>query len=254
MTHPTLTTKPVEVSVVYYRAAYTPRDYQSPSDWATRLLIERSTAIKCPTVALQLAGAKKVQQVLAAPSNDDGLLQRFLPTEFHGSIKDIKASFKQIWPMDDSTDGVEAMRLAKEESDRFVLKPQREGGGNNIYKSAIPTALAEMDARDQERAGRHPNEEVVREREGYILMELIRPPVGVENVLVRAGDGKGVRTEIISELGIYGAALFRSSKGSKHVEMLVNTQAGHLLRTKGSTDDEGGVAVGFSVIDSPLLV
>lgn len=41
-----------------------------------RELLERSDAALCPSVAYQLAGAKKVQQDLAAP----GVLQRFLPS------------------------------------------------------------------------------------------------------------------------------------------------------------------------------
>lgn len=32
--------------------------------WQARLMIERSRAIKCPTVAYQLAGTKRVQQAL----------------------------------------------------------------------------------------------------------------------------------------------------------------------------------------------
>ena len=37
------------------------------AEWAGRAMIEVSDAIKCPTVAMQLTGAKKVQQALAAP-------------------------------------------------------------------------------------------------------------------------------------------------------------------------------------------
>ena len=39
-----------------------------------REMLERSTSAQCPSVAYQLAGAKKVQQDLAAP----GALERFL--------------------------------------------------------------------------------------------------------------------------------------------------------------------------------
>ena len=35
---------------------------------------------------------------------------------------------------------------------------------------------------------------------------------------------------------------------------IINKHAGHLLRTKLSGTDEGGVATGFSVVSSPLLV
>ena len=62
------------VAVAYSRAGYGPADYASDVEWAGRLLIERSSAIKCPTVAVHLAGAKKVQQRLAEP----GVLERYV--------------------------------------------------------------------------------------------------------------------------------------------------------------------------------
>lgn len=53
--------------MVYFRAGYTPNDYPTQKEWDGRLLIERSKAIKCPNISYHLAGAKKVQQVLANP-------------------------------------------------------------------------------------------------------------------------------------------------------------------------------------------
>ena len=35
--------------------------------------------------------------------------------------------------------------------------------------------------------------------------------------------------------------------------MLVNEEVGHLVRTKTSSSNEGGVAAGYAVLDSPLL-
>jgi hypothetical protein len=35
--------------------------------------------------------------------------------------------------------------------------------------------------------------------------------------------------------------------------VVLNKEAGHLLRTKVSNSDEGGVAAGFAVLDSPYL-
>jgi hypothetical protein len=43
-------------SVVYFRAGYAPGDYPSNKEWRARLLIEKSTAVKSPSVAMQLAG------------------------------------------------------------------------------------------------------------------------------------------------------------------------------------------------------
>lgn len=64
----------VAVSVVYFRAGYTPNDYPSEKEWEGRTTIERSRAIKCPSIAYHLVGTKKVQQTLAR----DGQLEKFI--------------------------------------------------------------------------------------------------------------------------------------------------------------------------------
>ena len=45
-----------------------------PQDWSLRLLLERSRAIKCPTIQYFLAGMKKVQQMVASP----GVVEQYL--------------------------------------------------------------------------------------------------------------------------------------------------------------------------------
>lgn len=47
---------------MYFRAGYTPTDYPGEAEWQARALVERSAAIKCPTLGYQLAGTKKVRQ------------------------------------------------------------------------------------------------------------------------------------------------------------------------------------------------
>lgn len=37
------------------------------------------------------------------------------------------------------------------------------------------------------------------------------------------------------------------------LQVLLNEEVGHLVRTKTSSSNEGGVAAGFAVLDSPLL-
>ncbi|BGP26227.1 Glutathione synthetase [Rhodotorula toruloides] len=250
---------PIEISLVYYRTAYAPTDYYTPAEWDTRLLIERSRAIKCPSVGMQLAGAKKVQEVLASHPES---LERFVCTEKERD--ELRRTFSELYPMDDSELGRAALRRAYTEPERFVLKPQREGGGNNIYRGDIPPfldRLAEEDKRrgieeqkDAEARGEGV-EAQPRGREGYILMSLIEPPKGMEQILVKAGEDKGRRADVVSELGVYGIVLLRENldEAGAPPEVLVNETVGHLLRTKGRESDEGGVAVGFSVIDSPLL-
>lgn len=234
-----------EIAVVYYRAGYTPTDYPTKEQWSTRLMLERSNAIKCPSLALQLAGAKKVQQVLAEP----GMLEDFLlrgdgKAQFSSQdVDDLRRTFTGLYPMDDTKMGKEAYRLAMEEPHKFVLKPQREGGGNNIYRENIPSFLRQLEATPTA-PGEPPK------KEGYILMSLIEPPQGLRNLLVKGGSLTANEGEVVSELGVYGIALF----SDKDAGCVVNRGAGTLLRTKGRESDEGGVAVGYSVVDSVVLV
>lgn len=232
---------PIEISVVYFRAGYSPSDYPSDGAWLARHIMERSLAIKCPTIALQLAGAKKVQQVLAEPQ----VLERFVGPDSDA----LRSTFTQLWPMDRSALGQEAVSLARRSPEKYVLKPQREGGSNNIYKTDIPPALDFMEQRDAERAKRGEDSSVA-EREAYILMSLIQTPQHRGALMLRAGQGDtaSLVTDTVSELGMYGTVLFGDN------EVLSEHSDGFLLRTKGSDSNEGGVAVGYSVIDTPLLV
>ena len=84
-------------------------------------------------------------------------------------------------------------------------------------------------------------------------MELIVPPEGVRNMVVRNGEVS--EGDVIGELGVYGVVLWDAAKGNKSGEGIkVNKEAGWLLRTKGSESEEGGVAAGFGSVDSVVLV
>lgn len=239
----------VEISVVYFRAGYTPVDYPTPAHYDTRYLLESSRAIQCPSIQLQLAGGKKVQQVLTNPGVLEGLLcdeARWGTVVF--SRKDIDAlrsSWMGMWGLDEDVDTPpdapqlpesSGVRKARALASSLVLKPQREGGGNNIYKDAIPAFLDTLPPV---------------EREAWIAMELIAAPEGLGNFLVRAGGGtdSAVKTDVVSELGIFGWALLSGKDGAVREK-----EVGWLVRTKGKDSNEGGVATGFSVLDSLLLV
>ena len=53
-----------EVAIVYYRSAYHPDMFLSEKEWSAYSLVEKSRAIKCPSISYHLAGSKKIQQVL----------------------------------------------------------------------------------------------------------------------------------------------------------------------------------------------
>ncbi|KAI3798533.1 hypothetical protein L1987_33810 [Smallanthus sonchifolius] len=106
------------VAVIYFRAGYAPTDYPSESEWKARLLMEESSAIKCPSISYHLTGTKKVQQELAKPN----VLERFL--ENKDDIAKLRECFAGLWSLDDS----DAVKNAIQQPEAYVMKPQREGG------------------------------------------------------------------------------------------------------------------------------
>ena len=57
-----------------------------------------------------------------------------------------------------------------------------------------------------------------------------------------------IETLLFSELGIFGYVI------GDHERILTNKQVGHMLRTKLSYVNEGGVAAGLGALDSVYLV
>lgn len=230
---PHMPQKQYEATLVYLRAGYAPTEYKEQSHWDARTQLERSTAIKCPTVLTQLAGTKKVQQVLATPRSPH--LSTFLPDPQQAAA--VLETFAPIYPLDKSEAGNEARKLATnpETAARYVLKPQREGGGNNVYRRAIPDFLKNLPETHWP---------------AHILMEMIEPPEQ-NNTIIRNGELQS--GGVICELGIYGACVWDTQADGTR-EMLDNFEAGYLLRTKGDQSEEGGVAAGFGAVDSPCLV
>jgi glutathione synthetase len=221
---------PFEVTTVYLRSFYAPTDYKSDRDWAARTQLERSAAIKCPTVLNQLAGCKKIQQVLADPNRLDHL-SKFLPGKDSATAAKLRETFAPQYDLSPGGRGRE-LALNPETAANHVLKPQREGGGNNIYKTAIPEFLRSTSETEWKR---------------WVLMELIQPPAEAKNTVLRS-DGEVLSGNVIGELGIYGTILW-STDG----DILHNQEGGWLMRTKGKEINEGGVAAGFSSLDSIVL-
>ncbi|KAM7410833.1 hypothetical protein PAMA_021002 [Pampus argenteus] len=216
-----------EVAVVYFRNGYMPQHYTSEQIWDARLMMERSLAVKCPDIGTHLAGTKKVQQVLARP----GVLEKFFPDQPQ-VVEQIRATFAGLYTLDMGPEGDKTVEMALAAPDRFVLKPQREGGGNNIYGSEICQVLEGV------KDGA--------ERTAYILMDKIHP-ASVQNYLLRR-DAPLKISNCLSELGAFGVYVRRGK------DMVMNECVGHLLRTKSSEHSDGGVAAGVAVLDNPLLV
>jgi Eukaryotic glutathione synthase, ATP binding domain. len=90
-------------------------------------------------------------------------------------------------------DGGHAAAMAVMKPECFVLKPQREGGGNNVYGKNVREVLQSMT---------NPKEQTA-----WILMERIIPPVE-KGYMIRP-DGLEVpqMVDLVSELGIFGVVI-----------------------------------------------
>lgn len=211
-----------EIAIVYYRAGYVPEHYVNEKCWLVREQIEQSRAIKCPTVRSQLAGCKIVQAYLTK----ENIVEKFINDD--NLVKDIRSTFASMFTFDDSETLEKNIDLLRQNSHGYVLKPNREGGGNNKYDNQI------LDVIENEKD--HLNY--------YIAMEKIIPPK-CKTCLIKPNGKHVLHVECINEIGIYGTMVTNVDTNEEYV----NEVTGYLVRTKTTDTNEGGVATGYSVLD-----
>eukprot|EP00751_Fragilariopsis_kerguelensis_P017044 CAMPEP_0170854506 /NCGR_PEP_ID=MMETSP0734-20130129/13246_1 /TAXON_ID=186038 /ORGANISM="Fragilariopsis kerguelensis, Strain L26-C5" /LENGTH=564 /DNA_ID=CAMNT_0011225583 /DNA_START=48 /DNA_END=1740 /DNA_ORIENTATION=- len=232
-----------EIAVVYFRAGYAPTDYDGENgiEWKARLTLEASRATKCPCLGYHLAGTKKVQQELARP----GVLERFFPEKNEAEkVAAMRACFAGLYSCgnDATSEDIKAIRDVLDGGhSKYVLKPQREGGGYNFYGKDLADKLRKNISWTGEVL------ELSEDLAEFILMQRLFPPQQ-KAVLMRGGKIQGTG-DSISELGSFGTLVVDSNGKVIH-----NRYAGFLLRTKFSNVDEGGVASGFATLSSPSFV
>uniref|UniRef100_A0A915JTI1 Glutathione synthetase n=1 Tax=Romanomermis culicivorax TaxID=13658 RepID=A0A915JTI1_ROMCU len=214
-----------EVAVVYFRSGYSPHQYPTEHEWEARRTIEKSAAIKCPWIGAQLAGSKKIQQVLTN-------YRELVNFQSDRTCSNMMDTFAKIYSLDsDNADRECLLNKVRKNPHGYVLKPQREGGGNNLFGQAAFNFLESVSETDLE---------------SYILMERLKPMVH-ENILVRANQPLHL-DEMDSEFGTFGYVL-----GSRD-SVLDQAQYGHLFRTKPAADNEGGTIKGTAGHDAPFLI
>ncbi|CAH1759574.1 19591_t:CDS:2 [Entrophospora sp. SA101] len=224
-----------EVSVTYFRAGYRPGDYPSENEWNARLMIERSKSIKCPSISYQLVGFKVFQQVLARPN----IVEKYIKNPI--DAKKIRSCFANLYQFHSNND---IFKSVIDNPNDYVMKPQREGGGNNLYGEEMVNTIKKLKSSSVSSS---------QELKKYIIMDLIKPPA-ISNILLRKGEL--IKCKIISELGTFGVFISKKIKDDDDdgEEIIVNECIGNVLRSKSSEIKEGGVAIGLAVIDSPLLI
>ncbi|MGA0929782.1 MAG: glutathione synthase [bacterium] len=210
---------PQRIGVVYFRAGYAPGDLPDEDSRSARRMLEASSAVLVPEASMQLAGTKKIQQVLA----DSSILSEFVPE----SVADqLKAYFAMMFGLEEEVEGRPAREFLTENAEQFVLKPQREGGGNNVYGAEIRDFLTSLPT-SEDRA--------------WIAMKRIEAETA-ESLLVVQEQAQSPQS--ISELGIFGLLRAQSD------DLRINMPVGHLVRTKASNVNEGGVVAGYACLNS----
>ena len=278
-----------EISVVYHRGSMTAEELlQSPfpkadslhSGFQIRKHLERSRAIKCPTVFGHLASSKKVQQHLTSVP---GAMERFIGLEAAQrlrersmamiSLADPSSYFRQI--LDEcipppgaktSPDAIQsAMKAAERALAPYVLKPiGAEGGGHCVFGSDIPEFYTTVIAPAKSQAG-------------HVLMQRIHPSV-VRGALI--SQRRYHVAPVVSELGILGTCMWHrhnsgmgnsnppeaeggigtsdgsSGKKERHggIEMISNESVGWTLKSKPEDVPEVSVIKGYGCFDTPCLV
>lgn len=223
----------LEVSVIYYRGGYVIEEY-APSGKDLRIKLEISRAIKCPDILTHLSGFKTVQAALA----EAGAVEHFFPSSPSTAAK-IRATFMPMQVLDTTPAGlrVRATATNKKDCEHYVLKPNRDGGGHNIYRSAIPAFLASKPESEWHQ---------------YILMRMIETPPSTGTLMMPQELYHGA---VVSELGIIGTCIWERSRGpDTEIQVRMNEVGGWTFKTKMADVDEMSVVKGYGCFDSPLLV
>jgi glutathione synthase len=216
------------VTLVYFRAGYTPDHYPTESCWRARRLIEESSAISVPSVATQLVNTKKIQQVL----NQRDVLLQFLDPQAADVLQNAQVRLASLdqkisWRGQEAS----AREIALAHPEEWVLKPFREGGGNNFFGAELVQQLRRLDAA---------------EAQAYVLMEMIRqtPFRGVRLVQEQVLD-----SSCVTEMGHYTAHLREPGRSAPLIDELL----GYLLRSKDAHSSEAFVLGDHSYLDAVTL-
>ena len=133
---------------------------------------------------------KKAQQMIT----DKSLLAAYLPAD---AISLLQSCFMKIYDFENILNPQTASLLdafRQKSYDQYILKPQREGGGNNLTGLEAIQFLEKL-----EKEGN-----LATILKGYILMEKIESPTQSNNLM---RQNNVLSTQSIGELGIFGTIL-----------------------------------------------
>ncbi|CAC9469423.1 putative glutathione synthetase [Leishmania infantum JPCM5] len=242
------------VAVAYFRSTYVPKDLPTETAWQTRERIEESNAVKCPSVPYHLMTFKKMQQLMSnvsevlAPVSFDGdqqkaaaLAEHFVPQyslneDEYARLATNRQRIDEGKVINDPEHWIADAVLRPE---RYVLKPQLEGGGNLIAGEPMQRMLRDVTSDD-------PVYKKIRRE--YILMRKIDYPVAT-GVFFQRNRIHVLERNACSEVGIFGVILSSDANG-----YIINQAAGSLVRTKPADVTDGGVVAGVAALDSVQII
>ena len=130
-----------------------------------RTVLECSMALKCPSIDVHLAGFKKYQQSFS----DEQTLQKVIRSA--DTVRKVKQLFKGIWSLEDlGKAGAEVNTIVEKAIKNphdYVLKPQKEGGGNNFFDDELKQNLIKAKSSNMN----------THYLGTYLIMERINPPM-----------------------------------------------------------------------------
>lgn len=169
------------------------------------------------------------QEALTRP----GAVERFLPTQ---QAARIRQTFMPMQALDLSDKGRVARQRALNPvtAKDYVLKPNLEGGGHNVYRDDIAGFLSTL-----------PEEKW----QNYILMRCIEPVEQEGHLLLAEELYQG---PVIAELGAIGNCIWRREGSSATI--VANRLAGWTLKVKPTAVNEMSVAKGYGSFSTPCLL
>jgi glutathione synthetase len=219
------------VALFYLRALYDVKDFDDESCWAARERMERCTAVKCPSLPYHLCTWKRVQQALTVKA----VLRRFADSD--EAADTLHSCMVQQYLLHDPDARTQAaIDRAIADPREYVIKTQREGTGSLITGDDVKRMLT-TPADDPD---------YTRIRHEHLLMERIHARRRPGRIL-RNGEVVSV-ADLECEIGTYGGLL------SDGTNVLINTAAGYLVRTKSGSQEGGGVMSGVSALDTIAVV
>uniref|UniRef100_A0A183BTY6 Glutathione synthetase n=1 Tax=Globodera pallida TaxID=36090 RepID=A0A183BTY6_GLOPA len=185
---------------------------------------------KSPSLFYELSISKKVQQVLTLP----GMVERFFPDPNEAPmVQGIRKTFARMWGLEnDDQETREIIADAIAHPERYVLKPNQEGGGKNFWEKELADKLRTL---------------TPKQRAAFILMERLNPLV-VQNYLIWPME-KAIYSDVVTEVGVYTYCVYNTKDGT----LVHYTQPGQMNRTKLASSNEGGISAGTGVFDSLYL-